>query len=139
MLKTIHSTFPSLQNLVISGVAVDIHALVVILEFATEGIGREVLNSIQLCVQMGLPKQTARWRAFSARTFLQRLLQAYPGLQTMRLVYEPNHAIIWYRPREIVLDDDAELVLQAQFWEDKEEGGRKWRGSGSWEAVKKKW
>ncbi|KAF8235334.1 hypothetical protein L208DRAFT_1376547 [Tricholoma matsutake] len=135
LLQTIHSVFPSLTHLSISGAAVDIHVLNAIL-LHVEKVGREtqVLRSIELCVQMGLPRPTLRWRKIGARMFLERLVEAYPELQRVRLVCQPDQAVVWRRPLETCIPAGGGLAFGAeQLWFEKQEGG----GGGFWEIVKK--
>ena len=136
--QAIHTAFPALTNLAISGAAVDIHALSSML-FNAEEAGhiktrKDGLKSIQLYVKMGLPRPTLRWRTIGARMFLERLVEAYPNLQTARLVCQPDQAVLWQRPPEMHVIGCLEFESE-QLWVEKQEGG----GGGCWETVKRKW
>ena len=151
--QAIHTAFPALTNLTISGGAMDVHALGSMLFDVEEGVvvrrikGRkEGLKSIQLCVKMGLPRLTVRWRTIGARMFLDRLVDAYPNLQTVRLVCHPDQmVVVWQRPLETHLDGEGWTGLEfggaEQWWVEKQEGpgGGGGGAGGFWETVKKKW
>lgn len=115
LLKTIHTSFPSLKHLAISGAAVDIHSLSSVLDVAKVHQG---LRSIQLTVQMGLPRLTASWRVIASRMFITRLVQAYPVLQTAKLTYQPEAAVVWDRPNPMSqlgpVVDGTELRVEKQ-------------------------
>lgn len=146
LLKTIHTLFPSLKHLAISGAAVDIHSLSDVLDVATTPAravsatparrGPDLpttrrstslpprstplppqstssslpLQSIELTVQMGLPRLTKSWRTIASRMFLTRLVEAYPGLKTAKLTYQPEAAVIWERPAHMNLGGYTEQM-----------------------------
>ncbi|KAF9464000.1 hypothetical protein BDZ94DRAFT_1257352 [Collybia nuda] len=115
LLKTIHTLFPSLKHLAISGAAVDIHSLSSFLDVAK--MHRD-LRSIHLTAQFGLPRLTASWRVIASRMFLTRLIQSYPALQTAKLTYQPESAMVWDRPAHMTelgpVADGKELRVEKQ-------------------------
>jgi hypothetical protein len=138
LLQAIHTAFPSLTHLAISGAAVDIYTLSAVLLRAENAElvqgERSMLRSIQLCVQMGLPRPTLRWTTIAARAFLELLLEVYPELQTARLVCQPEQAVVWRRPLQTRMA--LSLVTNAeQLWIEKQEGG----GEGFWKIANRKW
>ncbi|KAG6839827.1 hypothetical protein C0991_011273 [Blastosporella zonata] len=83
LLQTIHTTFPSLKHLSISGGAVDIDRLSSVLSIAKVHRG---LTSIQITVQTGVPRLTDSWGATVAKMFLSRLIRSYPILEHAKLL-----------------------------------------------------
>lgn len=96
LLQTIHTTFPSLKHLAISGAAVDIDCLSSVLAIAKVHRG---LTSIQITVHTGVPRLTDSWGATVAKMFLALLIRAYPVLERAKLVYQPQVSVVWNRPR----------------------------------------
>ncbi|KAF5372691.1 hypothetical protein D9615_009878 [Tricholomella constricta] len=115
LLRTIHTTFPSLKHLAISGVAIDIDCLSSVLAIAKVHRG---LTSIQISVQTGEPRLTNSWGATVAKMFLSRLTRAYPALQRAKLVYQPQVSAVWNRPSKkqqpAVVVDTSELRIEKQ-------------------------
>ncbi|KAG6906536.1 hypothetical protein DXG01_013414 [Tephrocybe rancida] len=97
LLQTIHTTFPSLKHLAISGAAVDIDRLSSVLSIAKVHKG---LTSIQITVQTGVPRLTDSWGATVAKMVLSRLIRAYPILEHAKLVYQPQVSVVWSRSKE---------------------------------------
>ncbi|KAG5641348.1 hypothetical protein DXG03_005454 [Asterophora parasitica] len=115
LLKTIHTTFPSLKHLAISGVAVDIDCLSSVLAIAKVHRG---LTSIQISVQTGEPRLTNSWGSLVAKMFLSRLTRSYPALQRAKLVYQPQVSAVWNRGTEkkesAAVVDPSELRIEKQ-------------------------
>ncbi|KAG6828518.1 hypothetical protein H0H92_007736 [Tricholoma furcatifolium] len=112
LLQTIHSSFPSLKHLAISGTPVDIDNLSSVLSRAK---GHSGLTSIQIAVQTGLPRLTDSWGATVAKMFLSRLIPAYPILERAQLVYQPQVSVVWNRSKErrqpMAVIDASELTI----------------------------
>ncbi|KAG5650857.1 hypothetical protein H0H81_010737 [Sphagnurus paluster] len=113
LLKTIHTMFPSLKHLAISGVAVDIDCLASVLAIAKV---HRSLTSIQISVQTGEPRLTDSWGAMVAKMFLTRLIRSYPVLERARLVYQPQVSVVWNRPggkqQPVSVVDSSELRIE---------------------------
>ncbi|KAF8058512.1 hypothetical protein FPV67DRAFT_506748 [Lyophyllum atratum] len=116
LLKTIHTTFPSLKHLAISGVAVDIDCLSSVLAIAKV---HRSLTSIQISVQTGVPRLTDSWGATVAKMFLALLIRAYPFLQRAKLVYQPQVSVVWTRQKE--RKRLAGVVDASELWIEKRE------------------
>ena len=136
--QTIHSSFPSLKKLTISGVRIDIDTIAAILMGydSRSRIQRNKLEHIQLYISTGEPRLTDSWRSAVSKMFLSYLLRAYPSLRTAKLVYEPQTAVAWARPSN-VMSKGVVTVETADMWVEKRES-ELYRTNAIWDIVKEK-
>ena len=118
--QTIHSSFPSLKKLTISGIRIDIDTLAVLLAGHGSWIQINELKHIQLDISTGEPRLTDSWRTTVSKMFLHYLLQAYPSLRTAKLVYEPQTAVAWTRPSN-AMPKGVVVVETVDLWVEKRE------------------
>ena len=138
VVQTIHNSFPSLKKLTISGVRIEIDTLAVLL--TTHGsrsrIQSNVLEYIQLDISTGEPRLTDSWRTTVSKMFLDYLLRAYPSLRIVKLVYEPQTAVVWGRPSG-AMPIGVVTVETADLWIERWESALS-RTNVIWDIVKEK-
>ncbi|KAG6899585.1 hypothetical protein C0993_008959 [Termitomyces sp. T159_Od127] len=115
LIATIHTSFPSLEHLNISGTSVDIDGLFSALSIAKS---QKDLASIEMAIETGSSRLTNNWALTVANMFLSRLIRAYPFLKHARLVCQPHTSVVWVclkeKSRPTVTIDNLELRIEKE-------------------------